>query len=111
MFERTRQGTVNIVGGPDPISASTAEELTRLLDECVQKGQPRIVMNLESVPLIDSEGLELLLKTGERCEERCGIMHLAAPNSLCQDILRVTGVDQNFDLFDDVTEAVRSFAR
>lgn len=111
MFERTRQGTVNIVCGSDPIAASTVDELGQLLDECVLNGQPRIVVDLESVPLIDSQGLELLLDTGERCQERGGVMQLAAPNALCQDILRVTGVDQHFRLFEDVTEAVRSFSR
>jgi anti-anti-sigma factor len=80
------------------------------LDISLQKGVPRIVVNLASIPLIDSEGLELLRDACDQCQDRGGIMLLAAPNPLCRDILRITSIDQCINTYDDTTEAIRSFS-
>ncbi len=111
MFTRTRQGTVDVIGGSAPLATHTVEELRGLLEESFQKGVPRVVINLEQVPLIDSEGLELLLDTNNRCTDRGGMMLLAAPNGLCRDILRMTRIDQSICVFNDATDATRSFSR
>lgn len=111
MFTHTRQGTVDVIGGSKPLVSTTVEELQSLLDECLQKGAPRIVISLDEVPLIDSEGLELLLNTNDRCTSRGGVMLLAAPNALCRDILRMTGIDQSISMYSDATDAIRSFSR
>ena len=111
MFERTVQGTVSVVNGPDAIIASNCDAVRSVLSECVSRGQPRLVLNLNHVPLIDSAGLDLLLEISERCMDRGGSMQLAAPNALCADILRITGVGERFVIFEDVSDAVRSFSR
>ena len=77
---------------------------------CCTRGQPRVVLDLQHVPLIDSAGLEALLDSRDECVRRAGTMHLATPNRLCRDILRVTGLDHQFSIFDDVISAVGSFA-
>ena len=111
MFERTRQGTVHVITGNDPITESNVAALSALLEDCVASGQPHVVIDLEAVPLIDSQGLELLLSSSERCLERGGCLQIAAPNALCDDILRITGVSETIGLVNDVTEAVRGFAQ
>lgn len=110
MFERGRTGAVDIVRGDDPINAPALKQLSAVLDECLVHGQPRLVLDLEKVPLIDSQGLELLLEYQERCLERGGAMKLAAPNALCHDILMVTDVGTRFDVFRDCVVAAGSFA-
>ncbi len=111
MFERTRQGTVHVITGSDPITESHIAALSALLDDCMAAGQPHVVIDLEAVPLIDSQGLELLLSTSQRCLERGGGLQIAAPNALCDDILRITGVGETVGVVNDATEAVRGFAR
>ncbi|MCA9111745.1 MAG: STAS domain-containing protein, partial [Planctomycetaceae bacterium] len=99
MFQKTCQGTVHIISGSDAITSKSADELNAFLDECLSKGQPRIVLNLEQIPLLDSAGLTLLLDTSDRCAQRGGLLQLASPNSLCSDILRATGVGDSFEVF------------
>jgi len=111
MFERTRQGTVHVIAGSDPITESNVGALSALIDDCVAVGQPHVVIDLEAVPLIDSQGLELLLDASQRCLERGGGLQIAAANALCDDILRITGVSEAVGLVPDVTEAVRGFAQ
>ncbi len=111
MFERTRQGTVHVISGSDPVTETNVAALSALLDDCMAVGQPHVVIDLEAVPLIDSQGLELLLSKSERCLDRGGCLQIAAPNALCGDILRITGVGETIGIVNDTTEAVRGFAQ
>lgn len=111
MFERTRTGAVYIVNGTDPINLQNANQLSTVLEECLSAGQPRVVLNLERIPLIDSAGLEMLLDFQDRCVERGGLLKLSAPTPLCRDILTVTDVIARFDVLPDSLTAVGSFAQ
>ena len=110
MFEAGKKGAVDVITGCEPIIEENLEALAALLEECVGDGQPRIVVDLQQVPLLDSEGLELLVSFQERCQKRGGALALAAPISLCREILSVTGIEDLCEIHDDVTTAVRSFA-
>lgn len=111
MFELRRQGAIHVLTGDEPINSETVAQLESHLVSCFSLGQPRIVVDLERVSLIDSAGLEWLVDAAEKCFQRGGQAQIAAPNALCSDILRVTGVGDQVEVFDDVTSAVRSFSR
>lgn len=111
MFEASRQGAVDLIAGKAPLDRSNAPQLAEVLQACVERGQPRVVLNLAQVPLIDSAGLELLLDYRDRCRARGGSLKLATPSALCRDILRITGVAAQLEVHDDALAAVGSFAR
>ena len=111
MFEHTRIGAVDIIRGNDPINLPNVRDLSTLLDECLTARQPRVVVDLERVQLIDSAGLELLLDYQDRCAERGGVMKLAAPTPLCREILFMTDVIARFEVLQDTLSAVGSFAQ
>src|SRR5262245_11909647 len=111
MFETRRQGAIHILTGDEPISGATIGQLDSQLLACFSQGQPKVVVDLERVALIDSAGLEWLVDAAEKCFQRGGQVQIAAPSALCNDILRITGVSEQIEVFDDVTSAVRSFAR
>ncbi len=83
----------------------------QLLEECGAHGQPHVVLDLGQVPLIDSAGLEMLLDVQEEFQRRGGAMKLAAGQGLCREILGVTGVGAQFELYSEVTSAVGSFVQ
>ena len=111
MFNAQQQGAITLISGNGPIASSTLEELGRLLDECLAASHRRIVFNLTEVPLFDSAGLEWLLDASDSCAALGGQLQLAAANLLCRDILRITGIGNRFETFEDVRTAVRSFSR
>lgn len=111
MFERRRQGAVDLIQGDEPLTAEHLPAIGRLCDESLAAGQPRAVLDLSRVPLFDSLGLEWLLNAQEQFVERGGAIKLAAPSQLCRDILSVTGIDRHFEVFNDSVAAVGSFAR
>ena len=111
MFDRSKQGAVDVVVPRDPLNQESANEMGPVLDEILSTGQPRIVLDLARTPFMDSLGLEWLLELHERSRKRGGAVKLAGPTPLCQDILRVTGLDAQFEVFDDMLAAVGSFAQ
>ena len=60
---------------------------------------------------MDSAGLESLLDMRDAVEKRGGMVKLASPTPLSQDILRVSGVGHQFEVFVDEKSAVRSFVQ
>lgn len=111
MFARTRQGAVDVVYGDDPLSADHVPQVARLLAECGADGQPRVVLDLDRVPLIDSAGLEMLLDVQEDFLRRGGTLKLAVRSPLCREILSVTGVGSHFEVFPEAASAVASFVQ
>jgi anti-anti-sigma factor len=83
----------------------------RLVDQCFGDGLPRLVIDMRSTPLIDSDGLEALLTLKERCDLDGGGVVIARPNPLCEDILRVTGLTGELLVYSDYVEALGSFSR
>ncbi len=109
MFEQNRQGAIDVIGGGDRISGDQVAELAAVLDGCVKRGQPRVVLDMHGVALVDSAGLELLLDAQEEYQRMGGAMKLANPGALCSEVLKVTGVGARFEVFGDTGSAVRSF--
>ena len=111
MFERVTQGAVDVIKGDLPLNADHVDELAGLLQQSLESGQPYVVLDMEKVPLIDSAGLELVLRFQEELQQSGGALKVAAPNRLCEEIFSITGIAESFELFADVLSAVGSFVR
>lgn len=111
MFELSKQGVVDVIGGDEPLCADTIEDLLPLLDRCANGGPPRLVLDLRQAPFIDSAGLNWILDARDRCADLGGLLHLAGPNPLCTEILEITGVAGQLEVYDNVLQAAGSFAR
>jgi len=111
MFEITKRGAVHVLSGSQPLNAAHIQTVKDVCTPCIEQGQPRMVVDLTDVPLIDSAGLELLLELRDRSERRGGGVQICSPNSLCRDILIATGLADQFAIFEDQATAVGSYAR
>ena len=109
MFKRTKQGAISVISGSVPITAEHLGALSSMLEECLGDGQPKAVLDMQDVPLLDSAGLEMLLDVLENFEQRAGTLKLAAPNALSRDILSITGVGNHFEIHREVKAAIGSF--
>jgi anti-anti-sigma factor len=111
MFEHKCQGAVDVISGGDRLSGEYVEELLALLESRLDRGQPQIVLDFQSIAVIDSAGLELLLDIQEKCQRMGGALKLANLGSLCREVLKATGVGARFEIFRDCGGAVRSFVQ
>jgi anti-anti-sigma factor len=111
MFEHTKQGAIDVVFGNDPLNGDHVGRLRALLEKYIEEGQPHVVLDMQGVPLVDSSGLELLLDIHDEYKRLGGALKLAGVNHLCGEILKITGIGPQFEIYRDTGAAVGSFVR
>lgn len=67
-----------------------------------------LVLNLEAVPFLDSAAMEFLLELQDRLVDRLGQVKLVKPDENVAKILEITRLAGTFEVFGDVTEAVKA---
>ena len=99
---------VTVVGIAGEFNSDATETFRKQIDERLQKKVRFFVIDLEQTTFIDSKGLESLLWVQQQCDENLGQVRLCKPDETCRKILQVTRLDGRFDVFADVTEAVKT---
>ncbi len=85
-------------------------ELRSMLDELIAGGDSRFVIRLSDVPMLDSSGIGLLVKYLADVRRRGGSLKLVQPSEFAVKSLRVVGVLNLFEVFDNDDSAVASFS-
>lgn len=111
MFAVKSQGAVEVIAPNVPLKGESIEEFHDTVQHCLADGIPMLVVSMRDVPLLDSAGLEALLDIRDLVAQRGGWVKLAQLTPLTQDILKVSGVDRQFEIFADEKSAVRSFVQ
>lgn len=111
MFSFESQGAIEVLSPQVPLNHETAEHLLNAVSTKKFVGQPLVVLDLKEVPLVDSAGLEALLDVQQHLRGSAGMLKLCNLSQLCEDIFRVTGLAERFEMYSDTKEAVRSFVR
>ena len=89
---------------------SAVDELRQVMEEAVGNGDTRLVVNLSEVPMIDSSGIGLLVRFLASTKQRGGSIKLVQPSKFAVQTLRLVGVLNLFEIFDDDDKAISSFA-
>jgi anti-anti-sigma factor len=96
------------------LSGEFTAEFVTFFNENIQlilsRGQAGIVLDMNNVAFIDSAGLEALLALRDHCHENTRALKLAALDENCDKILDVTRLSREFDTYEELAEAVKSFA-
>jgi len=88
---------------------NAVDDFRRTLDEAAAAGDVHIVLNMAEVPIVDSSGIGVLVKTLASLKQRGGTLKLVNPSRMTIQTLRIVGVLNLFDLFEDEDAAVASF--
>jgi anti-sigma B factor antagonist len=84
--------------------------LRQTMEEALGAGEIRIIINLAEVPMIDSSGIGLLVRFLASAKKRGGNIKLVNPSNYAVQTLRMVGVLNLFEIFEDDETAVESFA-
>jgi len=79
------------------------------LSELLAEGQGRIVLDLEEVPTIDSSGIGMLVRYLTSAKQSGGSIRLLKPSKFTVQTLKMVGLLNLFNTFEDSAEAVASF--
>jgi anti-anti-sigma factor len=67
------------------------------------------VLDLDSTETLDSAGLGAMLNVHDKLREQGGRIKISTANSTNRNILEITRLDQQLEVFQSVIEAVKSF--
>ena len=90
------------IGEPVDTFRQTVEEL-------FGNGDSRIVVNVGDVPMIDSSGIGALVRLLTIAKQRGGALKLVNPSKLAVQTLKIVGLLNLFEIYNDEGEAISSF--
>jgi anti-anti-sigma factor len=94
------EGKMNTGASPD-----AEKYLNGLLDEGVTK----MLLNLEYLDFIASTGLRVILATGKKLAGVRGKLAICNPNITVMDVLKISGFNKMFNVYDSEEEALSGF--
>ena len=103
-------GRVAVVDISGKITIGEGDVLLRQkVQELLDAGESRILLNLEKVKYMDSAGIGELVACYKRAREKEGTVKLLNPSGKVYDLLQLTKLEEVFDTFRDEGEALGSF--
>jgi anti-sigma B factor antagonist len=106
-----KRSQVQVVQLRGPLRMGAAVDgLRQAMEEALSNGDTRLVLNLAEVNMIDSSGIGLLVKFMASAKQRGGNIKLVQPSKFAVQTLKLVGVLNLFEIFDDDEAAVESFA-
>ena len=101
---------VTVVELQGELDSDAVEAFKNTIIDIVAARKGGIVLDMSGVGFIDSEGLEQLLWAKDYCSENKRQLKLAGVDENCVKILEVTRLENEFDRYAELAEAVKSFA-
>jgi len=86
------------------------DSLRQTLEELFGGGDYCLVVNIAEVPMIDSSGIGLLVRSLTTSKQRGGSLKLVNPSKLALQTLKIVGLVNLFEIFNDEGQAVQSFS-
>jgi anti-sigma B factor antagonist len=103
-------GEVKVIKLRGKLSLGEAVDRLRAdLYELMGNGETRIVLDLSEVPMIDSSGIGLLVKVLTTSKQSGGSIKLLTPSKFVIQTLKMIGLLNLFDVFEDSQQAIASF--
>ncbi len=107
--ERGEVGVLAVAGSLD--AGPHADAFRHVVQEVLDRGVARLVLDLEAVHFLDSAGLGEIVAARRRCRERGGALVLARPRGKPRDLIALTRVDILVPVLDDLDAAVARAAQ
>ncbi len=96
------------LSGPITLGPAT-RKFRQLIQDTLEAGKKKIVLNMAEVYYIDSSGLGELVAAYTAATRRGGKLKLMKLTQRVQDVVQLTKVYRIFEVFNDEDTAVRSF--
>lgn len=108
-IERSSQGNIVIVAIDGRVDDASAERLGTYLRDELETGGRHLVLDLQRADLVGLDSQWELLTALKRARRRQGGMRLAQPSDKTRDALAASGLDELFQIYESVADAVGSF--
>jgi anti-sigma B factor antagonist len=93
----------DLMGGPD------SEKFNELFHQLLGENKKHVVIDLSEVHHVNSTGIGILMRGFTTMKNGSGELKLAKITEKIDGLLSITKLNQIFDIYDSVDEAVQSF--
>ena len=102
---------VDVVTVTGRVDSNTSPKLDQTLKGLVENGRYKLILDLSGVDYMSSAGLRAMVSCLREVKKgvRMGDLRLAAPSERVADVLELAGLNQVFQVHDDLVGAVGSF--
>jgi anti-sigma B factor antagonist len=105
-----RLSDVQIIQLRGPVRLGPAVDTFRqAIDDAFAAGDVRLVINCAEVPMIDSSGIGVIMRSMTSAKQRGGDVRLVNPSKFVVQTLRLIGVLKLFTVLENEDQAVESF--
>jgi anti-sigma B factor antagonist len=109
-IEERANGGVMILGLKGKLTIGEGDELLKdKVNSLIQQGHQKLLLNLEGVPYVDSDGLGEIVRTYTTVSRQGGKLKLLNLTKRIKDLLAITKLLTVFETFESEPEAVKSF--
>ena len=91
------------------IDSYTSEEIIKITDEHINKGNLKVVIDLTDIDYLDSSGLSALISAKIRLSKRNGNLRLAGLNEKTKRVFDLANLNQIFDIYKTRDAATEGF--
>ena len=110
-IETRKKGDVVIVDFQGRLAVGVGDEiLPRLVEQLLNEGNKKILLNLSEMDYIDSNGLGELVQSLKTSKRFGASLRLLKPQDRVRKTLRLTNLLPMFSVYDSESEAIRSFS-
>jgi anti-anti-sigma factor len=106
LVEVRQEGTSAVVTPAGELDHHTADLLREPLEDCLEKGYSRLVVDCSRLEFCDSTGLNVLLGARLKAEAAGGGVHLAGMLPVVARVFEITGADAVFTIHDTLDAAL-----
>lgn len=100
---------IRIIEVTGRVDSDTAPELGELLDQALNTGHVRLVLDLGGTEYISSAGLREIVRIFKRAQAQRGDLRIANPSSPVMAVMELAGLDTALNIYHTRNEAIRSF--
>jgi anti-sigma B factor antagonist len=105
----SEQGGYKVLRPEGDLDVYTVGSLRDSLGEVVEAGSPKVVVDLDSVPFMDSSGLGALMGGVRRLREAGGDLAIACTREQHLKLFTITGFGEGVSIAPTVEEAAQGF--
>lgn len=110
-IEREQRGSIAVVRIKGPIIlGESARQFTEYMDKLLSEEIKGVLIDLAKINYVDSTGLGELVAYMQIFNERGRTLSLLHPHEKIMALLRLTSLDKEFDIFDELDQALESLS-
>lgn len=103
------EASITIIELAGEVDAQRSPEIKNKIKDLISEGKSRIVIDLGAVKYMDSSGLGVLVSGLKATRKENGDLKLATLQTEVQNIFELTQLNKVFEIFENQTDAVKSY--